>query len=214
MPAKSIAQQQAAGAALAAKEKGTTSGLKGASKEMAKMSKKELEKIASTKHKGKPKHVKKKKLKEGIEPIEEAAGLASNIEFWVVEKAMSPQDNPLDLYYKSSPLSFGNQMIGGLLSQQIYGFYSDETAAENAAHDQVEAVVEAAKNLEEKKMQVTSKIEEVIKKMQKEINSCLEEGSDESMLKAETMMQKIKELRMKGKVVEASKKPVEEPKED
>lgn len=52
--AVSVKQQQAAGAALAAKRKGSTKGLKGASKEMAKMSTKELEKFAGTKHKGLP----------------------------------------------------------------------------------------------------------------------------------------------------------------
>ncbi|MBB4095966.1 DUF3008 family protein [Ochrobactrum pecoris] len=58
MPAKSKAQQQAAGAALAAKRGDKSkSELRGASKEMAKsMSEKELEKMASTKQKTKPEH--------------------------------------------------------------------------------------------------------------------------------------------------------------
>jgi hypothetical protein len=58
MPAKSKAQQQAAGAALAAKRGDRPkSSLKGASKSMASsMSEKELEKMASTKRKGKPEH--------------------------------------------------------------------------------------------------------------------------------------------------------------
>ena len=58
MPAKSKAQQQAAGAALAAKRGDKSkSELRGASREMAKsMSEKELEKMASTKQKGKPEH--------------------------------------------------------------------------------------------------------------------------------------------------------------
>lgn len=56
--AVSRSQQQAAGAALAAKRgDAPKAGLKGASKEMMDMSKKELEKIAGTKHKGLPKHV-------------------------------------------------------------------------------------------------------------------------------------------------------------
>lgn len=62
--AESKAQQKAAGAALAAKKSGDTSKLKGASKEMAKMSKKELEKVAGTKHKGLPE---KKKTKESFD---------------------------------------------------------------------------------------------------------------------------------------------------
>ncbi len=58
MPAKSQAQQIAAGAALSAKRGDTPkSGLKGASKSMVKsMSEKELEEMASTKRKGKPEH--------------------------------------------------------------------------------------------------------------------------------------------------------------
>lgn len=58
MPAKSKAQQKAAGAALAAKRGDQdVSSLKGASKSMyASMSEKELEEMASTKRKGKPEH--------------------------------------------------------------------------------------------------------------------------------------------------------------
>jgi hypothetical protein len=59
MPAKSKAQQKAAGAALAAKRGETPkSKLREPSKHMASsMSEKELEKMASTKRKGKPEHV-------------------------------------------------------------------------------------------------------------------------------------------------------------
>ena len=59
MPAKSKAQQRAAGAALSAKRgDAPKSKLKGPSKQMAEsMSEKELEKMASTKRKGKPEHV-------------------------------------------------------------------------------------------------------------------------------------------------------------
>ena len=58
MPSKSQAQQKAAGAALAAKRGDMpTSKLKGASKSMEdSMSEKELDKMASTKRKGKPEH--------------------------------------------------------------------------------------------------------------------------------------------------------------
>jgi hypothetical protein len=58
MPAKSKAQQKAAGAALSAKRGDTeVSELRGASKSMYKsMSEKELDKMASTKRKGKPEH--------------------------------------------------------------------------------------------------------------------------------------------------------------
>lgn len=59
MPAKSAAQQKAAGAALSAKRGDTPkSELKGASKSMVEsMTEKELEEFASTKRKEKPEHV-------------------------------------------------------------------------------------------------------------------------------------------------------------
>ena len=60
MHAKSAAQQKAAGAALSAKRGDTPkNNLKGASKSMLSMSEKELDKMASTKRKGKPEHVAK-----------------------------------------------------------------------------------------------------------------------------------------------------------
>lgn len=62
MPAKSQKQQMAAGAALSAKRgEQKKSSLRGASKSMYEsMSEKELEDLASTKRKGKPKKVSKK----------------------------------------------------------------------------------------------------------------------------------------------------------
>ena len=62
MPAKSKAQQKAAGAALSAKRGETPkSKLKGPSKQMAEsMSEKELHDLAKTKRKGKPEHAAKK----------------------------------------------------------------------------------------------------------------------------------------------------------
>lgn len=59
MPAKSKAQQKAAGAALSAKRGDTPkSELKGASKSMYEsMTEKELDEMASTKRKNKPEHV-------------------------------------------------------------------------------------------------------------------------------------------------------------
>ncbi len=61
MPAKSAAQQKAAGAALSAKRGETPkSKLKGASKQMVEsMSEEQLEDFAHTRRKGKPQHVTK-----------------------------------------------------------------------------------------------------------------------------------------------------------
>lgn len=65
MPAKSAAQQKAAGAALSAKcGKTSPSKLKGASRGMYKsMSERQLDEFASTKRKGKPEHVSKSRTK-------------------------------------------------------------------------------------------------------------------------------------------------------
>ncbi|EDX80644.1 MAG: DUF3008 family protein [Brevundimonas mediterranea] len=62
MPAKSAAQQKAAGAALSAKRGDTPkSELQGASKSMVEsMTEKQLEDFAHTKRKGKPEHAAKK----------------------------------------------------------------------------------------------------------------------------------------------------------
>ena len=59
MPAKSAAQQKAAGAALSAKRGDTPKkDLKGASRSMEEsMTEKQLEELAATKRKGKPDHV-------------------------------------------------------------------------------------------------------------------------------------------------------------
>lgn len=59
MPAKSKAQQKAAGAALAAKRgEQPKSSLKGASRDMYEsMSEEQLDELASTQRKGKPEHV-------------------------------------------------------------------------------------------------------------------------------------------------------------
>jgi len=61
MPAKSAAQQKAAGAALSAKRGDTPkSELKGASKSMMEsMTEKQLEELAHAQRKGKPEHVSK-----------------------------------------------------------------------------------------------------------------------------------------------------------
>ncbi len=65
MPAKSAAQQKAAGAALSAKRgKTSPSKLKGASRSMYKsMSERQLDEFASTKRNGKPQHAAKSRSK-------------------------------------------------------------------------------------------------------------------------------------------------------
>src|SRR5688500_4798584 len=75
MPAKSAAQQKAAGAALSAQRRETPkSQLTGASRQMVEsMTEKQLEEFAPPERKGKPEHVGSKEPLAGVEP-----GLAEN----------------------------------------------------------------------------------------------------------------------------------------
>jgi predicted RNase H-like nuclease (RuvC/YqgF family) len=144
--------------------------------------------------------------------VESRVQLSNNIEFFVVEKAKDPMANPMDLYYKTDPISFANQVRGGLLPEDIEGFYSTEEEATNAAHDQVEAVFESAKNLEEKKSTVSTKLEKKITQLQKEVDRLLKiakedpNQADSSQTQAESYLAKIKEYRQKHSLVEKSKK--------
>ena len=175
-------------------------GVTGAAKKAAKtMTKKSVHDFAHTKG----------ELPEGQmeEANQDGSHLIQDLEFWVVEKAMRPSEAPTDLVFKSDPIHFAKQIMAGLDPANVLGFYLDEKEAMDIAHDQVEAVMEAAKSLEEKKHMTTSKIEETIKNLQKEVNRCMEEGMDE---RAQRVIQKIAELRSKHKMIEASKKPLEE----
>ena len=204
MPAVSKAQQQAAGAALAAKKKGTTSGLKGAAKSMAKMTKKELEKVASTKHKGLPKHV-----NESIEEAQQPEMVDEVGSFWVVTRP-SEISTMEDIVFESNVLHFANQVRGGLYEEEVIGIYKEESKAVKTADQLIAAIQNKLKEIEDKKHTVTSKIEETIKKLQKEVNRCMEEGDD---MKAQEMLQRIAELRNKHQMVEASKKEIEKSEE-
>lgn len=116
MPSKSISQQQAAGIALAAKNgKISVSKLKGAAKEMYKMSKKDLEDFAKTKHQGLPDKVKKEqeeKLREVIrkEILKELrGGNVGNVQVFI--------DNVGDLHFikDTRSLTINKQYINDLI---------------------------------------------------------------------------------------------------
>jgi hypothetical protein len=180
-----------------------------------------LNKYLAALHIADKKSAKKESIKESVEEVnkvDEAMGYTDNVHFWMVQKPESDGADPQELVYPGDeqgeqgmdPFTFGKIVMGGLKPSQVYGFYLSKDEALNAAHDIVVAVNEAAKALEEKKIAVTSKIEEAIKKLQKEVNRCMEEGLDE---KAQMYLQKISELRSKSQMVEASKKPIEEKKD-
>lgn len=201
MPAVSKAQQQAAGAALAAKEKGTTKGLKGASKGMVKMSKAELEKIASTKHKGLPKHV-KESVEETHMMGHDHPGCDDQVgQIFVVLKP-TPGASPENLVQQTH--AFGMHQHDPM---NIHGIYGDEGQAISVAEAACTEMYKHLEEVEKKKHEVTEKIEKTIEMLQKEVNRCMEEGQDG---RAQQVLQKISELRSKHQMVEASKKPIED----
>lgn len=159
---------------------------------------------------------KKKKLKESKEIVESPLELANIVEFFVVEKSKDPMDDPMKLVWKTDPVSFANQIRGGLLPEDIHGFYLTEDEALSVAHDTVQSVYEAARGLEEKKSKVTTKLGSKIKSLQKEVDAHLRAAkedpinADSHQTQAEAVLARIRELRKKSDLVEKSKKPLEE----
>ena len=134
-------------------------------------------------------------------------------EIFVVLKP-GPESSPEDIVHQTH--AFG---MGQFEPQGVHGVYNDENEANLVAEA---ACTELRKHLEEvegKKGTVTKKIDKIIEKLQKEINSHMQEASevperaDEAHSLAERKMATIKGLREKRKMVEASKKPLPEKEE-
>lgn len=183
----------------------------------------DLKKYLAALHANDPKEAKKalneikQVIKENQENIIEApVVLQNNITFWVVEKSKDPMDDPMQLFFETDPIGFANQIRGGLLPEEIEGFYLTEDEANSAAHDQVTAVYERAKGLEEKKVTVSTKLQKKIDKLQREVNSHLKaakddpDNADTHQTKAEEVLAKIRDLRGKHKMVDSSKKELGE----
>jgi hypothetical protein len=130
--AVSKAQQQAAGIALAAKRKGETPSGKGAAAEMAKMSTKELEKYAGTKHKNLPAKKDESvetgddmtKLHEGeiqqAQSIVTAKTMVDRVGRWIEELSGMENDTLLQL---------GDQIRDEMGQEQAKGFISSVAPA-------------------------------------------------------------------------------------
>lgn len=211
MPASSEAQQKAAAIALKAKETGDTKGLKGPAKTMLRMSKAELKKFASTKHKGLPKHVKKKKkINEGAvenEPMQ-------NLQFWVVIKPHSYESNINDICTEVTPFQFNEMCMEGLTPDQVHGFYIDQPEAQNTAKQLLTDLQDKAIALEELKTKVTDALQKKIDELQKLAETHMKsmkdnpDAAEAHQMKAESYLSKIRELRSKHKMVEGAKKDV------
>lgn len=212
MPPKSDEQKTTAKIALAAKKKGPTavSKLKDPAKSMAKMTIAQLEKFA----KGK---IKKESVKESITmqqpamqqqmPSYEHPGCEDTVgDIFVVMKP-GPEDTPEKLVQPTH--AFGMQQFDPM---QVHGVYNDQEEANMVAEAACNELYKHMKEVEDKKHTITEKIEAMIRKMQKEVNRCMQEGN-EGM--AQEMLQKISHLRERHKMVESSKKqikPLEEKK--
>jgi hypothetical protein len=144
--AVSKAQQQAAGIALAAKRKGETPPGKGAAAEMAKMSTKELEKYAGTKHKNLPAKKDESvetgddmtKLQEGeiqqAQSIVTAKTMVDRVGRWIEELSGMENDTLLQL---------GDQIRDEMGQEQAKGFISSVAPAIQQALENLKSTREA-----------------------------------------------------------------------
>lgn len=206
-------QKGAAKAAYGAVKKGAVavSKLKGPAKSMAKsMSKPELKKMATG-------PIKKESVKESITmqqpamqqqmPSYEHPGCEDTVgDIFVVMKP-GPEDTPEKLVQPTH--AFGMQQFDPM---QVHGVYNDQEEANMVAEAACNELYKHMKEVEDKKHTITEKIGAMIRKMQKEVNRCMQEGN-EGM--AQEMLQKISHLRERHKMVESSKKqikPLEEKK--
>lgn len=206
-------QKGAAEAAYGAVKKGAAavSKLKGPAKSMAKsMSKPELKKMATG-------PIKKESVKESITmqqpvmqqqmPSYEHPGCEDTVgDIFVVMKP-GPEDTPDKLVQPTH--AFGMQQFDPM---QVHGVYNDQEEANMVAEAACNELYKHMKEVEDKKHNITERIGTMIRKMQKKVNKCMQEGNE--MLAQETL-QKISSLRERHKMVEASKKeikPLEEKK--
>jgi hypothetical protein len=144
--AVSKAQQQAAGIALAARRKGETPSGKGAAAEMSKMSMKELEKFAGTKHKNLPAKKDESvetgedmtKLQEGeiqqAQSIVTAKTMVDRVGRWIEELSGMENDTLLQL---------GDQIRDEMGQEQAKGFISSVAPAIQQALENLKSTREA-----------------------------------------------------------------------
>lgn len=158
----------------------------------------------------------KQALQENAEIVETPIQLENNVEFWGVKRSTDPMDDPGKLTFKSDPVSFGNDLRGGVLPQDIHGFYLSEEEALRVAEGLVQATYESARTLEAKKNTVTEKIQKKINELQRQVDEYLRaaksdpDNADAHQTRAEEVLTRIREYRAKHGVVEKAKRPLEE----
>lgn len=139
-----------------------------------------------------------------------------NIQFWVVMKPTSYESTVQDIMAPADPFQFCEMHKNGLAPNQVAGFFTDEAEASKKAEGMLNTLYEAAKALEEKKGEVSGKLQKTIDALQKKAEEHMKmvkkepENADKHHEQAEKAMARIKELRGKHKMVEESKKEVKE----
>ena len=155
-----------------------------------------------------PKHVKNEAVR-GTEPL-------NTVNFWVVLKPTSYESTMNDIITQCDPFEFVDMARAGLAPDQVYGFYIEEDEAMEEALKLLQGLYNEAKALEEKKGEVSSKLEKTIDKLQKQAEDHMKmvkkdpENAEKHHAEAEKLMARIKELRGKHKMVEGSKKELKE----
>lgn len=213
MPAQSKAQQKFMGMVHAA-QKGEMEPTGAVAKAAKGMSHKSATDFASTKHKGLPGHVKKEEVKEGM------ADYGGDVDFYVVidpnqlENEVSSASN---LVLSSDPITFAKDWGRGAVEfNEIHGFYLDKDEAMQVAEELLDNVYEAARQLEEKKGQVSDKLQKRIDTLHKEAEHHMKmakkepENAEKHRELVKALMDTIKDLQQKHKAVEGSKKVLKE----
>lgn len=196
MPATSQAQQKLMGAALAAKK-----GAKPISKKVANLAKsmttKELEKYASTKHKGLPKKVKKESVEEGV------------VEMYAVQNPYSGCQ-PQDLVTPFNPVHGVPHDV--MSPDVVHSVHPDMETATAIAESLCQEMIQYEGMIEEKKGTASAKISKMIDKLEKQRKEHVQAAkenpkqSSEHREKIAQLTTKIDDLMTKMERIEKSKK--------
>jgi hypothetical protein len=206
MPAKSKAQQKLMGMVHATQ----TGQIKAPSEKVAKlaksMTKKSAGDYASTKHKGLPKKVKKKSIKENMDYENKVGSMH------MVQKPYSGC-NVAGMVYEIDPITGIQQH--GVDAQTVHGIYPTPEEAQKVAEKLYNEHMGEMKKLEEKKGKVATKLTSAITMLEKKHKDLMEmakanpkEAATHKSAISE-IQTKIQELMDKLQMVEKSKKPIE-----
>lgn len=138
------------------------------------------------------------------------------VKFCMVKRPDSYQQSVKDIVSNVTPFQFADMVQGGITPDHVHSFHSNEEDAVKEAIKILSELYNRAKALEEKKSEVSEKLQKRINDLQKMAEGHMKsmktdpQNADQHHMKAEGYMTRIKELREKHKSVEGSKKIVED----